>query len=59
MIDKIDSWEKYSKNEKRTILAIFIENTSDNYYLTEYFENYRVKLTNNTLNYYIKGVLKH
>jgi cytochrome b pre-mRNA-processing protein 3 len=59
MIDKIDSWEKYSKNEKRTILAIFIENTSDDYYLTDYFEDYRVKLTNNTLNYYIKGVLKH
>ena len=28
-------------------------------YLVKYFENYRLNLKNNTLNSYIKGVVKH
>ena len=34
-------------------------NSSNIEYLVKYFENYRLNLTNNTLNSYIKGVIKH
>ena len=59
MLDKIDLWEKLSLDERRSILGIFVNTSTDNYFLVEYFEKYRVILLNNTLNSYIKGVIKH
>ena len=59
MLDKIDLWEKLSPDERRSILGIFVNTNADNYFLVEYFEEYRVILLNNTLNSYIKGVVKH
>ena len=34
------------------------DNSPNIEYLVKYFENYRLNLKNNTLNYYINGVLK-
>ena len=59
MIDKIHSWDDQTSDEKRLILSKFVNSDADLIYLVDYFEKYRLKLLNNTLNSYIKGVVKH
>ena len=59
MIDKIHSWDELDIESRNTILVNFLDNSSNIEYLVKYFENYRSNLTNNTLNSYIKGVVKH
>jgi len=59
MIDKIHDWEALSDKSRTKILEIFLDNATNSQYLTNYFEKYRLKLINNTLNSYIKGVVKH
>ena len=58
MIGKIDDWEQLSLNGKIDILKEFINNSADYHFLVDYFEKYRLNLLNNTLNFYIKGVVK-
>ena len=57
MIEKVDDWEKLSTNERRSILSFFLNNSLDTVYLVDYFEKYRLNLSNNSLNFYIKGVI--
>ena len=57
MIDKIDDWEEISTDKKRDILKQFLYINADHSFLVEYFEKYRINMLNNTLNYYIKGVI--
>ena len=59
MIDKIHDWEALSEKSRTKILEIFLDNATNSQYLTNYFEKYRLKLINNTLNSYIKGVVKN
>ena len=59
MIDKIHSWDELDLESKNSILVNFLDNSSNIEFLVKYFENYRINLTNNTLNSYIKGVVKH
>ena len=59
MIDKIHSWDELDIESRNSILVNFLDNSSNIKYLVKYFENYRLNLTNNTLNSYIKGVVKH
>jgi len=59
MIDKIHSWDELDIESKNSILVNFLDNSSNIEYLVKYFENYRLNLKNNTLNSYIKGVVKH
>ena len=59
MIDKIHNWDSLTKESKNKILEIFLDNAENVEYLVNYFEKYSLNLTNNTLNYQIKGVLKH
>ena len=58
MIDKIDNWEDLSNNYKVMILSKFVDKQSDLEYLTIYFDKYSKNLSNNPLNFYLKGVLK-
>ena len=58
MLDKIHNWEELSSNQRRSILDIFINNSTNDSFLVEYFDKYRLNLLNNTLNSYIKGVVK-
>ena len=58
MIDKIDNWEDLSNNYKVMILSKFVDKQSDLEYLTIYFDKYIKNLSNNPLNFYLKGVLK-
>jgi cytochrome b pre-mRNA-processing protein 3 len=59
MIDKIHNWENLTLESRNSILEIFLDNSKNIDYLVEYFEKYRLNLKNNTLNSYIKGVVKH
>tara|TARA_B100000780_G_scaffold240595_1_gene182773 strand:+ start:209 stop:676 length:468 start_codon:yes stop_codon:yes gene_type:complete len=58
MIDKIHDWETLSVKSRTEVLEIFLDNATNSQYLVNYFENYRLILLNNTLNSYIKGVIK-
>ena len=59
MIDKIHSWDELDIESRNTILVKFLDNSSNIEYLVKYFEKYTLNLKNNTLNSYIKGVVKH
>jgi len=59
MIDKIDNWNNLTLESRAPLLENFLDNAINTHYLAVYFEKYRLNLTNNTLNSYIKGVVKH
>ena len=58
MIDKIHDWENLKYDVKNDILITFLDKSLNIHNLVEYFEKYRINLTNNTLNSFIKGVNK-
>ena len=57
ILDKIDNWEELSDIDKSIILSNFLDKEADTVFLANYLEKFRLKLTNNTLNFYIKGVI--
>ena len=59
MIDKIHDWDNLPLESRALLLQKFLDNATNTTYLAGYFEIYRLNLTNNTLNSYIKGVVKH
>jgi cytochrome b pre-mRNA-processing protein 3 len=59
MIDKIHDWDELTVESKASVLLSFLENLIDIEYLVDYFEKYQLNLKNNTLNFHIKGVIKH
>ena len=59
MIDKIHDWDSLSLESRASLLEKFLDNATNIEHLAEYFEKYRLNLINNTLNSYIKGVVKH
>ena len=59
MIGNIDNWENASLDKKSSTLQQYLNSNADLSFLANYFEKYRLNLLNNTLNYYIKGVIKH
>ena len=59
MIDKIHDWDSLSLESRASLLEIFLDNATNTEHLAEYLEKYRLNLINNTLNSYIKGVVKH
>ena len=59
MIDKIHDWDNLTLESRAILLENFLDNATNTDYLAVYFEKYRLNLKNNTLNSYIKGVLKH
>ena len=58
ILGKIDSWENLSTSEKSNIISNFINTNDNTLNLVTYFNDYLLNLSNNTLNYYIKGVIK-
>ena len=59
MIDKIHDWDSQTVESRTTLLENFLDNAINVDYLVNYFEKYRLNLTNNTLSSHIKGVIKH
>ena len=58
ILDNIDNWENLSDFEKSKILSNFLNINEVKSNLVDYFNKYLLNLSNNTLNYYIKGVVK-
>ncbi len=58
ILNKIDNWENLSYLEKSKILSNFLNTNEVKSNLIDYFNKYLLNLSNNTLNYYIKGVIK-
>ena len=59
MLDKVHNWDELDSNLKKSILSNFVDKSADIEYLIDYFDDYKLNLLNNTLNYYIKSVIKH
>ena len=59
MIDKIHDWDTLTLESRIVVLETFLDNAVNIDFLVKYFEKYKLNLTNNTLNSYIKGVVKH
>ena len=59
MIDKFNDWEFLSFESRTALFTKFLDNAANTVFLVNYFEKYRLNLLNNTLNSYIKGVVKH
>ena len=58
ILDKIHMWDSLSKDVKKSVLLTFIDKKVNESELVEYFDRYCKELSNNTLNYYLKGVIK-
>jgi len=58
ILDKINNWEETSDSNKAKVLSDFLNIDRNISNLIDYFDNYLVNLSNNTLNFYIKGVVK-
>ena len=59
IIKKVDYWESLKNEEKTNFFSTFFEHSIESSYFVVYFEKYRNFLTNNTLNYFTKGVINH
>ena len=59
MIDKVNDWDELSLESRASLLTNFLDNAANIDYLVDYFEKYRLNLTNNTLNSHLKGVVRH
>ena len=59
IIKKVDYWESLKNEEKTNFFSTFFEHSIESSHFVEYFEKYRNFLTNNTLNYFTKGVINH
>jgi cytochrome b pre-mRNA-processing protein 3 len=57
ILNKIDNWETLSSVNKATIISNFLNIHTDTSNLVNYFDNYLLNLSNNTLNSFIKGVV--
>ncbi len=58
MLDKIHDWDTSSFDSKVSLLTIFLDNNAQHAFLCKYFDNYSESLSNNTLNFYLKGVVR-
>ena len=57
IINKVENWEKINNDQKCKIFSEFIEVGSEAVFFVNYFEKYRIFLTNNTLNHFTKDVI--
>jgi cytochrome b pre-mRNA-processing protein 3 len=58
MIDKFHFWEDLEKEKKEIIIRNYTINSENSPFLLDYFENFLDYLKKNTLNSYIKSVIK-
>ena len=58
MIDKFHFWDDLNKEQKEKIIGNYTSNSENTSFLLDYFENFLVSLKKNTLNSFIKSVIK-
>ena len=58
ILDQINDWEIAPDSDKTKVLSDFLNIDRKTSNLIDYFDGYIINLSNNTLNFYIKGVVK-
>ena len=58
MIDKFHFWDDLNKEQKEKIIGNYTSNSENTSFLLDYFENFLISLKKNTLNSFIKSVIK-
>ena len=58
ILDQINDWGIRPDSYKTKVLGDFLNIDRNTSNLIDYFDNYIINLSNNTLNFYIKGVVK-
>ena len=58
ILDQINDWEIAPNSYKTKVLSDFLNIDTKTSNLIDYFDNYIINLSNNTLNFYIKGIVK-
>ena len=58
MIDKFHFWDDLNKEQKKSIIGNYTSNSKNTSFLLDYFENFLISLKKNTLNSFIKSVIK-
>ena len=59
MIDKFHFWDDLNDEQKKEIIGNYTLNSKNSSFLLDYFENFLNSLKKNTLNSYIKSVIKN
>ena len=59
IINKIDKWETYDINKKKSILNLYIEIKDNNEKFIDYFDRFSIYLREITLNSLAKSVIDH
>ena len=58
ILETVEKWEKLKKNDQQKVLLKYLNLTTNNEKIMNYFENYLNYLKNNTFNSLLKGVIK-
>jgi len=56
IVSEIHFWNNLNHSEKEKKLSLFLDNFNNINYLVEYFDHFRLNLSKNTLNSYLKSV---
>ena len=59
IIDKFHFWDDLNKERKQEIIGNYTSNSKNSSFLLDYFESFLISLKKNTLNSYIKSVIKN
>ena len=57
IVSEIHFWNKLEYKDKEKKLLLFLDNFENINYLVDYFEEFKAKLSKNTLNSYLKSVI--
>ena len=57
IVSELHFWEDLNYDDKEKKLSFFLNNFDNTKYLVDYFEEFRVNLSKNTLNSYLKSVI--
>ena len=58
ILETVEKWENINKNDQQKVLLKYLNLTTNNEKIMNYFENYLKYLQNNTFNSLLKGVIK-
>ena len=59
ILDKIKNWDNFDRLQKKTLLLSYLDfDNSNDSKIVDYFDNYRIFLSKNSLNSLLKGVSK-
>ena len=58
ILGKIENWDNVEKSEKSKIFENYLNISLQSDYLAIYFDKFYLDLSKNTLNYYLKDVIK-